>query len=304
MTSSFQSSLRFDDQVAIITGAGRGLGREYALLLADRGALVVVNDLDESSEGGEKVGPADDVVREIVERGGRAVAHSASVATPEGAASIVEAAVAAFGGVDILINNAGFNVHASFAQVAIQDYQHALDIHFLGTVQVTSAAWKELCKRNGRIVNTISEGMLGSPAVITYGSAKGAVFGFSLNLALEAAPLGVRVNSIAPRAFTRLSEDSLGPSAFGLPKEAIEQFRSAMPARMVAPVVAFLAHASCQLNGEVLCTGGGHVSRLVMVESRGYSDSNLTPEDVSAHLTEILDMNDIIVRDASWSPSF
>lgn len=303
MTSSAEKRLRFDDQVAIVTGAGRGIGREYSLYLADRGAAVLVNDLARDEHGEEQAGPADEVVQEILKRGGRAVAHVASVATAEGAASIVSAALSAFGRIDILINNAGFNRHASFADVSIEDYQSALDVHLLGTVRVTSAAWAELSKRNGRVVNTVSEGMLGSTALIAYGAAKGAVFGFSQNLALEGAKLGIKVNCISPRAFTRMSEDSFGPSALGLPKATIEEFRSTMPASMIAPVMAFLAHSSCPLNGEVLCTGGGQVSRLAMVESRGYSQANLTIEDVSDHLDEILQVSDCVIRGASWTPS-
>ncbi|MER6950834.1 SDR family NAD(P)-dependent oxidoreductase [Nonomuraea sp. NPDC000554] len=275
--------LRFDGRVAIVTGAARGIGREHALLLARRGAAVVVTDLADEADS------AGGVAAEIVQAGGTAIAHHASVATEQGARSIVEAAVAAFGRLDVVVNNAGFARPAAFPDIPVEQFQRSLDVHFLGTVMVTAAAWPHLCRAgHGRVVNTVSEGMLGTDLMTAYGAAKGAVFGFSRNLAVEAVAHDVRVNCVAPRAGTRMAEDML--AALDLPAEAIEQLKASMPAHLVAPAAAYLAHESCELNGEVLCVGSGKVSRLAVVESAGYTSADLSVEDVAAHLAQIADL--------------
>jgi NAD(P)-dependent dehydrogenase (short-subunit alcohol dehydrogenase family) len=201
---------------------------------------------------------------------------------------VVATAVEELGGVDVLINNAGIFAPALFADLTIDQFRAMVDVHYFGTVLMTKAAWPHMAERGyGRIVNTISEGMLGAPQVSSYGGAKGAVFGLTRNLAVEGAPLGIRANCLAPRAGTRMV-DTIG-SAFGLPAEAVSQMKSAMPADFVAPVAAYLAHESCPLSGETLQVGAGRVSRLVVVETAGITAETLTVEDVFAQAPAFLD---------------
>jgi NAD(P)-dependent dehydrogenase (short-subunit alcohol dehydrogenase family) len=281
------SDLRFDGRVAIVTGAGRGIGREHALLLGARGAVVVVNDLGSERDGtGVSSGPAAEVAAEIVAAGGQALANSDSVADEAGAAAIVDAAVDTFGRVDVVVNNAGNFSQRAFDDLTIGEFQAMVDVHHLGTVLVTKAAWPHMVLAGyGRIVNTVSAAMLGMDGMTHYGAAKGAVFGFTRGLAMEAAPHGIRVNAIAPGAATRMGEDMEKT----MPPEVVEQLRAALSPRLVAPAMAFLAHESCELNGEVLNVSGGNVGRLWCVQSAGYTSADLTPEGIAANIDAIMD---------------
>jgi NAD(P)-dependent dehydrogenase (short-subunit alcohol dehydrogenase family) len=281
----------FDGRVAVVTGAGRGLGRAHALLLASRGASVVVADLGCATVGGGASSqPADDVVREIVAGGGVAVASNASVADEGGAASIIATALDRFGRLDIVVNNAGIFDPAPFEESSADRFRAMFDVHVFGTLFVTKAAWPHMVEAGyGRIVNTISEAMLGLPLMSSYGAAKGAVFGLTRNLAVEGGPHGIQVNCLAPRAGTRMADQQA--AAMSLPPEVVEQAKAAMPAEVVAPAAAFLAHESCPLNGEILQAGSGRVSRLAVVHTAGISRADLTPEDIGADLDEIMDMS-------------
>jgi NAD(P)-dependent dehydrogenase (short-subunit alcohol dehydrogenase family) len=279
--------LRFDNRVAVVTGAGRGIGRAHALLLAARGAAVVVNDL---GGGGDGTGaadsrPADDVVSEIVDAGGRAVANHGSVADEAGARSIVESARDAFGRIDILVNNAGIDGPVPFAELPVERFRRMWEVHALGTILTTMAAWPHMVEAGyGRIVNTGSGSMYGKyilPAT-DYGAAKGAVFGFTRNLAVETPGTGINVNCVLPGGYTRLSQ-----AHWALLDQAPTEVN---PPELVSPAVVYLAHESCELNGEVLSARGGRVSRIGTVEARGYASSDLTAEDVAAHIGEILDL--------------
>ena len=195
------SELRFDGRSVIVTGAGRGVGRAHAMLLAARGAKVVVADLGGKLDGsGSSSAPADEVVKEIQAAGGEAVACAASVADEAGAASIVQTALDAFGSIDVVVNNAGIAEPDWFEDLSIERFRRMVEVHYMGTVNVTFAAWPHMVKAGyGRIVNTCSEAMLGmSPKNTSYGGAKGGVFGFTRNLALDAARVGLRVNAVAP----------------------------------------------------------------------------------------------------------
>jgi len=297
------SELRFDGRAVIVTGAGRGIGREHALLLAAKGAQVVVADRGVAVDGtGWSSGPADEVVAEIQAAGGTAVASSASVADPGGAASIVDAAIEAFGRVDAVINNAGIHDPARFEQLTIPQFQAMLDVHFLGAVQVLKAAWPHLiASGSGRVVNTCSEAMLGGiPELSSYGAAKGAVFGLTRNLATEGADHGIRVNAIAPRAFTRMSASHSDTLAeyLSMPKEVMDQVNASMPPDMCAPAAAFLAHESCPISGEVLQVGMGGIARIAVIHTQGIAKESLTAEDIADNLDAILDVTDARVTES------
>ena len=291
------TELRFGDRVAIVTGAGRGVGRSHALLLAAKGARVVVADYGVDVEGGgSSAAPADDVAGEIIENGGEAVACFANVADEESAASVVATALDNFGRLDVIINNAGISMPCTFDISDAAHFRVMMDVHFFGTLFVTRAAWPHFVHAGyGRVVNTVSEAMLGGlPELTSYGAAKGAVFGLTRTLATEAAPHGIRVNAIAPRAYTRMaaaSSDKLS-EWMSIPKEALDEINANMPPDLCAPGAVFLAHESCPLNGEVLQIGIGGVARLAMVHTQGIWKSPLTAEDVAENLDTILDVAD------------
>jgi NAD(P)-dependent dehydrogenase (short-subunit alcohol dehydrogenase family) len=191
--------LTFDNRVALVTGAGRGIGRSHALMLAARGARVVVNDI--AGANGES--PVAALVQEIHAAGGEAVASTDSVVT--GADAIVQTAIDAFGQLDIVVNNAGIQFDMPFAQTSIDDWRRVFDIHFFGTVQVTRAAWPHLVRSgSGRVIGTASSGMLGNAGITVYGAAKAATWGLMNSLAIEGRPHGITVNTILPTAKTRM----------------------------------------------------------------------------------------------------
>ena len=291
------NELRFDDRVAIVTGAGRGIGRAHALELASRGARVVVADLGGAIDGsGASTAPADEVVAEIRAHGGEAVACYGSVAIEADAAAIVETALQTYGRLDVVVNNAGIHDPAPFESLSVEQFRRMFDVHFFGTMMVTHAAWPHfLAAGYGRVVNTTSEAMLGGIAQLSsYGAAKGAVFGLTRNLATEGIAHGIRVNGLAPRAHTRMSESDAErlASMFDMTEEMIEQVQASMPPEHNAPAAAFLAHESCPLNGEVLRVGMGSVARLAMVHTLGITKDPITTEDIAEHLDAILDVAD------------
>jgi NAD(P)-dependent dehydrogenase (short-subunit alcohol dehydrogenase family) len=296
------TELRFDGRVVVVTGAGRGIGRSHALLLARKGARVVVADYGVGIDGGgSSPTPAEDVVHEIKGAGGEAVTCYASVAKERSAATIIETAIDAFGRIDAVINNAGIHDPGMFEALSAAQFRKMVDVHFLGTVFVTQAAWPHFAKAGyGRVVNTVSEAMLGGiPELTSYGAAKGAVFGLTRNLATEAAAHGIRVNAVAPRAYTRMSashSDALS-EYLSMPKEVMDQINASMPPEMCAPAAAFLAHESCQLNGEILQVGMGGVSRIAVVHTPGIAKSPLTAEDVAENIDAIMDSREARITD-------
>jgi len=276
----------FKDRVAIVTGSGGGLGRQHALLLAARGAAVVVNDLGGNVDGtGQATSAADAVVAEIEAAGGAAVAEYSSVATPEGAEAIVRKAIDTFGHVDVLVNNAGILRDKAFHNMETDQMEAVLDVHLRGSMYVTRAAWPHLREQNyGRVVMTSSaSGVLGNFGQANYGAAKMGLVGLVNVLKLEGAKYNIRVNAIAPIAVTRMTEELLG--AFGITEE---QFGP----ELVSPAVAYLASEDCELTGEVWSVGGGSISRMFVGLADGYfknplSEGGLTVEDVAGHLDEI-----------------
>jgi len=287
--------LRFDGRSAIVTGAGRGVGRCHALLLASRGAKIVVADLGGALEGGgSSAEPAEQVVKEIEEAGGEAVACHASVAEEAGAASIVQTAIDAFGRLDIVVNNAGIADPDWFEDISPERFRQMIDVHLLGTAYVTRAAWPHLIEAGyGRVVNTCSEAALGTvPKATAYGAAKGGILSFTRELALEAPRHGIRVNAVAPRAQTRLSAPEVMAKTYDVPVDAIPpETMDVFKPELVSPAAVFLAHESCELNGEVLISGGGQVMHMAFVVNEGITEENLTPEHVAENLATVLDLS-------------
>lgn len=279
--------IRFDRRVALVTGAGTGLGRSYALCLAARGAEVVVNDLGTGTEGdGVCSAPAERVVGEIRSRGGRAIPNFDSVAEPEAAERMVRAALDAFGRLDIVVNNAGIIRDKSFHKMPLEDFETVLQVHLLGSVYVTKAAFPFMRRQHyGRIVLTTStSGLFGTFGQTNYCAAKLGVVGFMNALKHEGAGNNILVNSVAPMAATRLSE----PSGI-FPTE----LQSQLSPELVTPLVAYLCSESCQASGMILSVGGGFFGRDQVVEGPGIrfdSAEEVTPEMVAKSWLEITDM--------------
>jgi NAD(P)-dependent dehydrogenase (short-subunit alcohol dehydrogenase family) len=274
------ADLGFDGKVAIITGAGGGLGRSHALDLAKRGALLVINDLGGSVDGtGGSDTAAQKVVDEVKALGGEAVPNYDSVATPEGGKAIVQAAMDAFGRIDIIINNAGILRDTSFKNMTSEQLDPVLDVHLRGAFHVTQPAWQIMRDQNyGRIVNTSSgAGIFGNFGQTNYGAAKMGLVGLTRVLAVEGAKNNIKANAIAPVAKTRMTEDLLGPVADKLAPE------------LVTPIVTYLAHESCEVSGEIYSVGGGRVARVFIGVTQGFVKHDLTAEDVAENLTKIRD---------------
>lgn len=291
--------LRFDGLVAVITGAGRGLGQHYARLLAARGARVVVNDHGGSVTGaGAGSDAALAVADELTAHGGEAVADTNTVATPAGGQAIVETALQRWGRVDIVVNNAGIVDDCPFDEMADDRLNPLLDVHLKGAFFVTRPAWKVMRENGfGRVVNTCSAaGLLGAERMSNYGAAKTGLVGFTRVLAAEGADLGIKVNAVAPIAATRMLDYSMNsvadladPAAAASAEEAMRPFRGRLDPALVAPVVAFLAHPDCPVSGEIFTAGGGHVARFFIGRTRGYHSPGLSVEEVRAHFDEIRD---------------
>jgi NAD(P)-dependent dehydrogenase (short-subunit alcohol dehydrogenase family) len=280
------TDLTFDGKVAIVTGAGGGLGKSHALDLARRGARVVVNDLGGSLDGsGENASAAQLVVDEIVAAGGEAVANHDSVSTPEGGKAIVDTAVEAFGTVDIVINNAGILRDKTFHNMTPELLEPVISVHLLGAFYVTQPAWLIMREKGyGRIVNTSSNsGLLGNFGQSNYGAAKLGLVGFTRVLANEGKSKGIKVNAIAPVAKTRMTEDLLG--TFGDQLQASE----------VTPTVTYLAHEDCPVNGEVYSVAGGVVARYFIGLTPGWYKENHSAEEVRDNFEQIRDEAGYIV---------
>jgi hypothetical protein len=286
--------LRFDGRSVIVTGGGRGFGRQHALLLASRGARVVVADYGVELDGsGSSPEPAESVVREILDAGGEAVACFANVADEAGAAKVVQTAVDAFGGLDVLVNNAGIWAGDWFENVDNAQLRRMVDYHYLGTAYMCAAAWEHLkAADHGCIVNTSSEAVIGHiPKNADYAAAKGAVYAFTKALALDGRRYGLRVNAIAPRGNTRMSAPEILSFTFDYPLEAHDptMFEGMRP-EYVSPAVAVLAHQSCDLTGEVIVCGALMAMRLALIETKAVTfPDGITPEDLAEKLDAVMD---------------
>ncbi len=273
-------SIRFDGKVAIVTGAGNGLGRSHALELAARGAKVVINDLGGARDGvGASSAAADGVVAEIQAAGGEAFAHGANVAVFSEVEDMVAQAMAKWGRVDILINNAGILRDKSFSKMSIDDFKLVMDVHVMGSVNCTKAVW-EIMKQQayGRIVmTTSSSGLYGNFGQANYGAAKMAVVGLMNTLAIEGAKYNINVNSLAPTAATRMTEDIMPPEILGM---------------LVPEAVTAGALTLCHDNAPsrfILCAGGGGYAKSSIFETDGIylSPEERSPEAVASQWDEI-----------------
>ncbi len=268
--------LTLEKRVAIVTGAGRGLGRAYALELARRGARVVVNDAGFNLRGDDagEHEPADSVVREIIAVGGKALASYHNIAQAEQAKALVDVAVSAFDSVDIVVNNAGNNRRATFPDMTLDDFRAILDVHLLGTFSLTQAAYPHMVARQyGRIVLTTSQvGFYGKVDSVAYGAAKNALIGLMHGIKLDATRHGIQVNCISPFALTRMGDI--------FPKE----IAPLIDPHQVAAAVAWLCSDACALSGEILIAGGGHFARAVTQESVGLDIED--PREISTELIQ------------------
>jgi NAD(P)-dependent dehydrogenase (short-subunit alcohol dehydrogenase family) len=283
------ADIRFDGRAAVITGAGGGLGKTYALALAARGAQVVVNDLGGATDGsGSSSNMADATVKEIVEAGGEAVANYDSVSTPEGGEAIVKAALDAFGRVDVVINNAGILRDKTFAKLPPADLEAVLDVHLKGAFFVSQPAFRQMREQGyGRFMFTSSAaGLLGNFGQANYGAAKMGLVGLSGVLAIEGTKYDIKSNVIAPIANTRMTKELLGPMADLLAPEC------------VTPLVTYLVSEQCDLTHEVFSVGGGRYARMFVGVTPGWfagKGARPAPEEVRDQMAKIRDTEGFIV---------
>ncbi|MEX2251863.1 MAG: SDR family oxidoreductase [Acidimicrobiia bacterium] len=277
--------MTFDGRVAVVTGAGGGLGREYALELGRRGARVVVNDLGGAVDGtGASTSAADVVVAEIRGNGGEAVPNYDSVSTREGGAAIVQTALDAFGTVDIVINNAGILRDHSFANLTFDEVDAVIDVHLRGAFHVSQPAFVVMKEKGyGRFVHTTSaSGLFGNFGQANYGAAKAGIMGLSNVLAIEGMKYNVKSNAVAPIARTRMTEDLLGP------------FADMVDPKQVMPMVVYLCSETNEYTHEIFTVGGGRYARIFIGTNRGWlAGQGVVPEveQVAEHIDEVRDIS-------------
>ncbi|WAC91382.1 SDR family oxidoreductase [Mycobacterium sp. Aquia_213] len=272
------------DRVIVVTGAGGGLGREYALTLAKEGASVIVNDLGGARDGtGAGHNMADEVVKEIKDAGGRAAASYDSVAEPEGAENIVKTALDEFGAIHGVVSNAGILRDGTFHKMTFENWDSVLKVHLYGGYNVIRAAWPHFREQSyGRVVvATSTSGLFGNFGQTNYGAAKLGLVGLINSLALEGAKYNIHANAVAPIAATRMTEDIL-------PKEVLEK----LTPEYVAPVVSYLCTEENPNSASVFVVGGGKVQRVALFQNDGITfDKPPTVDDVAEHWDEITDLS-------------
>lgn len=282
--------IRLDGRVAIVTGAGGGVGRAHALALAERGAAVVVNDLGLSLQGaGGSPEVAQGVVDEITAAGGRAVADAHSVSDPDQARAIVATAIEEFGRVDIIVNNAGVLDDQMLGDTDDAYVDRVLDTHLRGAITICRAVWKPMAEQgHGRIVNTSSGAVFGSAGGTIYQSAKAGLIGLTRSIALAGADSGIVANAIMPTAYTRMTATIPDPTF----REFMER---TFPPERVAAFALVLAADDVAVSGECFLVGGGRVARAFLGVTQGYISSDPTPEDFAAHLGQVLETDGMFV---------
>ncbi len=283
-------TIRFDDRVAIVTGAGGGLGRQYALDLASRGAKVVVNDLGGGRDGsGGSLSAAQAVVDEIIVAGGEAMANGASVTDADGIFAMVEAVKAKWGRIDILVNNAGILRDKTFTKMTLDDFRAVIEVHLMGSVICTKAVWDLMREQAyGRILMTTSStGLYGNFGQANYGAAKLGLVGLMKTLALEGAKYNVRVNTIAPLAATRMTEDLMPP-----------ELLAKMGPETVAPAAVYLVSEDAPTNVVLNAGGGGfEAANVTLTKGVHVAPDAMTAETIAARIGEIRDRTGETVPD-------
>jgi NAD(P)-dependent dehydrogenase (short-subunit alcohol dehydrogenase family) len=279
------SALRFDDRVVVLTGGGRGIGRQHALLLGRLGARVLVADAgtDLFGAGGDP-GPAGSVAEHIVEGGGCAVAYTADLSTEAGARGAIDAALGTWGRLDAVVHNAGFTLGGrEFEDDSLDRLEALLSVNTRAAFALASQAWPAMVRQKyGRLVFTSSSALHGLPRSIPYSTAKASLVGLTRGLAAEGAAHGIKVNGVEPVAATRMAEN-LAESEFRT------WFLKKMRPELVSPIVAVLASESCPVNGEILVAGGGRFARTIFGETPGWIEGNPTPDSVLKNLETITD---------------
>jgi NAD(P)-dependent dehydrogenase (short-subunit alcohol dehydrogenase family) len=292
--------ITFDDQVAIVTGAGRGLGRLYALELARRGAAVVVNDLGGTMHGqGADSSVADQVVEEITRAGGRAVASHDSVDSPRGGQAIVDTALDAFGRLDAMVSNAGIFNSIPFDQLSAEDWRRMLQVHLDGGFYLSQPAYKVMTKqRYGRFVFiSSSSGNFGQPMEAHYAAAKMGLVGLSNVIAIEGAAHGILSNTVLPTGFSRMVTETVGDEKF----LAESGFMRAIRPELVVPLVVFLASRACEFTHRNYSACAGRYARVFMALGDGWladPATEPTADDIFAHLDELSATDNFIVPDS------
>lgn len=287
--------IRFDNQVAIVTGAGGGLGRSHALALAERGCKVVINDLGGSVEGnGSSASAAEKVVSEIEAAGGQAIANFADVTNEGQVAEMVEAALDTWGRVDILVNNAGILRDKSFGKMTLEDFRKVIDVHLVGSAACSMAAWPLMREQGyGRILFTSSpSGLFGIYGQANYGAAKSGMIGLMNALHLEGAKHNIRTNLLAPSAKTRMTED------LGIPAQMLDL----MTPKSISAAALFLVSQDAPSRAIVSCTAGGY-AQVHIGESKGIwlNENNQTPENLHKNWKQISDNQPLDFHSASMN---
>ncbi|MEE2690542.1 MAG: SDR family NAD(P)-dependent oxidoreductase [Pseudomonadota bacterium] len=290
-------AIRYDGKVAIVTGAGNGLGKSHALALAARGAKVVVNDLGGAVDGsGSSLTAAETVVEEIRKAGGEAVADGANVTSEAQVASMVEAAMKKWGRIDILVNNAGILRDKTFAKMDLADFRTVIDVHLIGTATCTKAVWEIMRQQQyGRIVCTSSpSGLHGIFGQANYGAAKAAMVGFMNALHLEGAKYNVKVNVLSPSAKTRMTLD------IGIPEAVLDQ----LTPEAITAAMLYLVSEDAPSRAVVSCAGGGY-ARAYIVETDGIylPPGEQTPENIAARWEEISSTDNVHYYETSAGPN-
>ena len=280
------SGINFENKTVVVTGAGNGLGKAYALEFANRGANVVVNDIGGSVTGdGSENAPADVVVEEINSSGGSAVANYDSVATKQGGESIIETALSNFGSIDAVVNNAGILRDKSFAKMEEDDLNAIIDVHLKGTFFVCQPAFIQMKEQGyGRFVNVSSpSGLFGNFGQLNYAAAKMGIVGLTNVLSLEGAKYNIKANVIAPNAATRMTETLFG-----------EDMSKLLTVDNITPLVVYLASEQCEITHEIFSAGGGRFARIGISTDVGYFNATAKAEDIFANIDEIRDLSNSI----------